>query len=560
MQFVMPSRPLRCVATQPTTGVHDSMSEENIGDFRRQLRRRSTTTGRCELNDVRLSSMHPVALYAGLLQMTAGSYHARVLLVDDEPLILSAYRRTLTKTAAEILLANGPLQGLEVLQREAVDVVIADYRMPEMNGDAFLEQVRQCWPNTVRILVTAYTDVQIIEETVRRGGIFRFLTKPCDTEKLRQAIAEAIAESRTTRQRQLKTKKRELDLHSYRHLFKSAPDPMMIADLDGVVFEVNDALVTQVGGSRDDALRQRPHIVAGQQTIQSEGSVPLDWQEIRQKIAETGSWSGEVQRDDQYYALSVSHIEDDEGKPYAYAAIERNITTRRRLEEAARSAQYEVILALAKLAEYRDPETGAHLERMRRYSQVLARTMGRSGKYVDTIDDAYVEAIFFSSPLHDIGKVGIPDSVLLKPGKLTAEEWAKMQEHAEIGAEVLSAAGDTLSQKEWLSMARTIALQHHEKVDGGGYPQGLQGDEIDLSAKIVALADAYDAITSKRVYKDAIPHEEARRRILEASGSHFDPAVVEAFLASEREFIQIRRCHSDDDQDAPNGGLLRQAS
>ena len=182
--------------------------------------------------------------------------------------------------------------------------------------------------------------------------------------------------------------------------------------------------------------------------------------------------------------------------------------------------------------------------------------MSRDEKFRGVIDVAYVEAIYNSSPLHDIGKVGIRDSVLLKPGKLTAEEWELMKNHTLIGAEVLSAAGESLSQKNWLSLALTIALQHHEKFDGSGYPYGLVGTELDLSARIVALADAYDAITSKRVYKSALGHDTARRRILEACGSHFDPDVVAAFVAIEDQFLTVRNRYSDDESFADNETLL----
>ncbi len=182
---------------------------------------------------------------------------------------------------------------------------------------------------------------------------------------------------------------------------------------------------------------------------------------------------------------------------------------------------------------------------MRRYSQALTNQLGKSSAYSVLIDVNYSEAIFASTPLHDIGKVGIPDAVLLKPGKLTGDEWRVMKLHSSIGAEVLSAAGKTLSQSNWLALARTIALQHHEKWDGSGYPGGLKGEAIDLSARICALADAYDAITSKRVYKPAIPHEEARSRILDSSGSHFDPVIVQAFLDCEQEFLLIKKLFTD---------------
>lgn len=463
----------------------------------------------------------------------------RILLVDDEPLILASYRRTLQSLGAQINLAQGPALGLEALETAPADVVVADYRMPGMNGDEFLEQVRQKWPDTIRILVTAYTDVQMIEEVVRRGEIFRFLTKPCETVKLRQALREALDLSRQQRETRRQSKKHELDLHSYRHMFESSLDPMMIADLDGTLLHVNEAFLRHYGGSRDDDVKPRTRLVTNREADTS-------WEQVRQALEHHGHWSGEVKRNGYVALLSVSAINDDSGDAYAYAAVEKDVSARHRLEQQARAAQYEVILALAKLAEYRDPETGAHLERMRRYSRIVARQLTRNPKFQLVVNDDYVEAIYYSSPLHDIGKVGVPDAVLLKPGKLTAHEWNIMQGHTLIGAEVLSAAGETLSQKTWLSLALTIALQHHERFDGSGYPRGLQGSEIDLSARIVAIADAYDAITSKRVYKAALSHDMARHRIVEAAGSHFDPDVVDAFLQAEDDFIAVKNRFSDE--------------
>lgn len=464
----------------------------------------------------------------------------KVLLVDDEPLILSSYGRTLRGLEVEVLLAEGPQEGLQLLEREPVDVVIADYRMPGMNGDEFLERVRDRWPDTVRMLNTAYADVDVVEEVVRRGGIFRFLTKPCDAEKLRGAVRDALEHHRALSESKRRSQKLQLDLQSFRQIFQSSLDPMMVSDLDGNLVEVNEAFVKREGISREEVLRRHSSILSywGQQHI---------WPRVLEALTAEGHWSGEVERkdEDRFALLSISIVDDDEGRPYALVAVEKEITPWKRLERESRAAQYEVILSLAKLAEFRDPETFAHLERMRRYSRIIARKLGQSPDYADVIDDEYVEAVYASSPLHDVGKVGIPDSVLLKPGKLSREEWRIMQLHTTIGGEILSVAGRSLSVKTWLSMAHTIAMQHHEKVDGSGYPAGLARDDIDISARIVALADAYDAITSKRVYKDAFPHDEARKRILESEGSHFDPVVVRAFLDAQDEFLDIRSRFAD---------------
>jgi len=204
------------------------------------------------------------------------------------------------------------------------------------------------------------------------------------------------------------------------------------------------------------------------------------------------------------------------------------------------------IFALAKLAESRDPDTGAHLERVRHYSRVLAQELRAHPDFEAQIDDEFVRLIFLTSPLHDIGKVGIPDSVLLKPDRLTEDEFDVMKTHTTIGASTLEAALAAHPEAMYLQMARDIALTHHERYDGTGYPLNLRGPSIPLAGRIVALADAYDAMTSRRVYKSAYTHEVARTTIVEQSGKQLDPDVVDAFLAQEREFCRVRQHFGDE--------------
>lgn len=198
-----------------------------------------------------------------------------------------------------------------------------------------------------------------------------------------------------------------------------------------------------------------------------------------------------------------------------------------------------IIFAISKLAESRDPETGYHLERIRYYSKILAETLAKNDNPPPEIDALYIDNLFLTSPLHDIGKIGIPDYILLKPARLDDAEFTIMKTHTTIGYNTLNAAAKRDNRAEYLKMSASIALYHHEKYDGTGYPEGLKGEEIPLCARIVALADVYDALVSKRVYKEAYTHDMAKSIILKGRGSHFDPMIVDAFLQCESDFIAI---------------------
>ena len=203
------------------------------------------------------------------------------------------------------------------------------------------------------------------------------------------------------------------------------------------------------------------------------------------------------------------------------------------------------IFALAKLAESRDPETGAHLERVRGYSALLARELALRPEYADQITPAYVRMIYLTSPLHDIGKVAIPDHVLLKPGRLDDREFAIMKTHTTEGAATLELAMRQYPDAAFLRMARDIAACHHERFDGEGHPAGLAGADIPLSARIFSVADVYDALVSKRVYKAAYSHDVARSIIVQGSGTQFDADIVDAFLRCEQSFVDIWRERCD---------------
>lgn len=198
-----------------------------------------------------------------------------------------------------------------------------------------------------------------------------------------------------------------------------------------------------------------------------------------------------------------------------------------------------VIFSMANLAEGRDSETGNHLNRIRLYSKILAETMLHADNPFVEITPFFIDNIVIASPLHDIGKIGIPDFVLLKPGRLDDREFEIMKSHATIGFEALNKALLKYPAAEYLRMSAEIAQSHHEKFDGTGYPHGKKGTEIPLSARIVALADVYDALVSKRIYKNSFPHEVSKSIIIGDRGTHFDPMVVDAFEKCESSFNHI---------------------
>lgn len=200
---------------------------------------------------------------------------------------------------------------------------------------------------------------------------------------------------------------------------------------------------------------------------------------------------------------------------------------------AIHAREQELLFRMSRAAEFRDPETGAHIQRMAHYSRLIAGKMGLSA------DEQ--ELILQAAPMHDVGKIGTPDHILLKPGKLTPEEYDEMKRHTVIGHELLSG-----SQFRVFQTAAIIASAHHEKFDGSGYPYGLKGESIPLLGRIVAVADVFDALTSVRPYKDAWTLEKAEAYLRDSSGSHFDPACVEAFFAAWDEVLDIHARYQDD--------------
>ena len=220
------------------------------------------------------------------------------------------------------------------------------------------------------------------------------------------------------------------------------------------------------------------------------------------------------------------------------------LKVRERTEELNRTKDV-AIFCMASLAETRDAETGRHILRTQNYIKRLAQRLQSHPRFIEYLDDEIIEMLYRTSPLHDIGKVGVPDRILMKPGKLDAEEWEQMKMHAQYGHDALLRAEQELGSTDFLQMAREIALTHHERWDGSGYPQGLKGNDIPISGRLMATADVYDALISRRVYKEPFTHGKAVEIVRQSSGSHLDPDIVDAFLDLNEAFLKIANDHRD---------------
>ncbi len=229
------------------------------------------------------------------------------------------------------------------------------------------------------------------------------------------------------------------------------------------------------------------------------------------------------------------------------AFLESEVERRTRENQAIQDV---TILSMASLAETRDSDTGNHIRRTQHYVKALATHLKTHPRFAAQLADTAIEMLFKSAPLHDIGKVGIPDQILLKPGRFTPEEFEIMKTHTTLGRDAIEAAEHQLGMSvEFLFTAKEIAYYHQEKWDGSGYPTGAAGETIPLSARLMAVADVYDALISRRVYKEGMPHEKAVGILREGRGSHFDPDILDAFLALENEFRAIAGRFADSDSD-----------
>ena len=307
----------------------------------------------------------------------------------------------------------------------------------------------------------------------------------------------------------------------YRFALENTVDAVAITDADSVIQYVNPAFTVTTGFSADEAIGNKPTILRSRHTTLE------TYQDMWSVILSGGWWRGEIinvkkSGEEWYSYLSISQIRDEADLPFAYVGISRDITEMKQLQFRLKDASLEAIFMLALAAEAKDEVTGSHIQRVQHYAEAIAKHLGLS--------PMEAREIGYSSMMHDVGKLHIPDAILKKAGPLSGEEWEAMVEHPSRGVAILR-------DKPFYGVARSIAGNHHEKWDGKGYPEGKKGNGIPLAARVVAVADVFDALTTTRSYKEAWSDKRAVKELLDQKGRAFDPEVVDAFVSLQREGI-----------------------
>lgn len=485
-----------------------------------------------------------------------------VLLVDD----VAQLRDSLSQMLAsefDVTCVTSAAHALEILRgTQRFSVVISDYDMPDTSSVDLMRVLEEERPELALIMLTGAPELDLTNDI----SSHRFLVKPCGVRDLVDAVRSGVEYSHAYVDEELELGELEFGFGAMTELNHSlelrvreqgesiASFRRMTAglneadDLDEIAWVTATAAYEVLGGRGIFVQIMDRGGVRAEQSLGPEMSQRM----IAEPMMTKDGAIGEIVID----VLGPDGRRASRADQHLLAAIASTAAVAAHSEFSKRErddSQYATVVALARLSEQRDQETGQHLDRVSAYCRLIAETMRERGLYPELLTNGYIRDLERSAPLHDIGKVGIPDSILLKKGKLTASEWEVMKTHAEIGADTLRSVTTGRHAPGYLLMGLEVALGHHERWDGSGYPAGIEGLDIPLCARIVALADVYDALTNHRPYKVAWAHTDAMALIEESSGSHFDPEVVESFLSVEAVADEIHRRLADEDVDALRG-------
>jgi PAS domain S-box-containing protein len=438
------------------------------------------------------------------------------LILDDEVFLGQVLSQNIMQRGSDAIAVSKVDDAIQELNSNSYDIVVSDVYMPDKSGEDLFNYCLENFPDLPIIFMTGNPDIEMAVDFLKKGG-YDYISKPFLIDDFFKKIDNVLEKARQRKKekhllsdlKQLLNERVE-ELQIFRDAIESTDDGLVILDTEGIIVEVNP------GFERMSGLEKRQILQKPLSVLQEDLLPNLNFAEIRSILDVEDQWEEEMKgcRANGEAIISSSSffsIKNEAGNIFAYAALIKDVSKLRRVENAlieslenTTLAQEAIIFGLAKLAEFRDRDTGFHLERIRGYSKVLAEELSKLPKFQKAINNKFIDALYRTAPLHDIGKVGIPDHILLKKGKLTEAEREIIKTHTTIGFQTLSSIRRQYGDMDFLNMGMEITYCHHERWDGKGYPRGLKGPDIPLSAKIVAIADVYDALTTTRVYKSIL--------------------------------------------------------
>jgi PAS domain S-box-containing protein len=487
-----------------------------------------------------------------------------ILAIDDDEVTLGILRELLELNGYDVLTAGEGRAGIGLFEKDRPNLVITDIRMPHVDGLEVLRRVRELDDTVPVILVTGFGDLENAIRALRRGA-YDFLQKPINAEILLKIVRQGLEHSRLkrfaknyTRVLEEQVEERTRELAEANDFLKGILDSstgvsIVLTDFDQNILFWNKGAEKIFGYTSDEMVGSKISKLYPPGSSSTDGLGELR-RLVRTKLTTVGGKIRQLAKDGRELTISLtlSPMMDTTGNVAGLLGLGQDVTEEARLHEELvdsysriQRIQKSSMFALAKLAESRDGETGNHLRRIQEYCLVLCRRLRVRKKYENVVTDQFIDFLVQSAILHDVGKVAIPDSILFNPGRFGVDDFEIMKRHTVHGGRALDEAARETGEESFLSFGRDVAYYHHERWDGKGYPFGLQGEEIPLTARIVAIADVFDALTTRRRYKRAYTHEEAFAVLAAERGKQFDPDLVDAFMEVEEEFRKIRERDSD---------------
>lgn len=459
-----------------------------------------------------------------------------VLYVEDEALIRDNNKLFFDTIFSDVQTASNGAEGLKLYEKKVFDIVITDIIMPEMNGVMMVRKIKELNPKQSIIITSASEESKNLLELINLG-VAQFLLKPIKTEQIILILNEVVTNIYNQR------KVDELTVHLKQELlhqttlleqYKEIVDASTIVtktNTYGKIIYVNNLFCQKTGYSSDEII-SKTHSLIRHPDMSKEF-----YQNLWATILDKKIWNGTIKNiknngDNYITETTIKPILDEFGSILEFISISHDVTELYEINDEIWQTQHEMLSLLGEVGETRSQETGNHVRRVAKYSKLFAELYG--------LDEEQVRLVYSAAPMHDIGKIGIADAILLKPGKLDFDEYEMMKTHSSIGYDILKH-----STRPLLQAAAIIALEHHEKWDGSGYPNAVSGDKIHIYGRIIALADVFDALSCERVYKKAWPIEKIIELIVSERGRHFDPTLVDLFMDNLEKFTEIAFKYKD---------------